>query len=54
MGQGEYRGVGEEARVLRNTNRWLYNSHGDVKYNMENGAKELIHMTHGHDQWCGD
>ena len=31
------------------------NSHGDVKYSIGNGvAKELKHMTHGHEQWCGD
>ena len=24
-------------------------------YSIGNGeAKELIHMTHGHEQWCGD
>ena len=35
---------------LRSTNWWLQNSHGDVKYTIENGeAKELIHMTHGHE-----
>ena len=29
--------------------------HGDVKYSVGNGgAKELIHMTHGHEQGCGD
>ena len=40
---------------LRSTNWWLQNSHGDVKYTIENGeAKELIHMTHGHEQKCGD
>ena len=28
---------------------------GDIKYSIGNGvAKELIHMTHGHEQWCGD
>ena len=27
----------------------------DVKYSIGNGAaKELIHMTHGHEQWWGD
>ena len=27
---------------------------GDIKYSIGNGvAKELIHMTHGHEQWCG-
>ena len=32
-----------------------YRSHGDVKCSMENGVdKALIHMAHGHEQWCGD
>ena len=45
----------EEVRGLRSTNRWLQNSHKDVKYSIGNGAaKELIHMTHGHEQWWGD
>ena len=36
-------------------NRWLQNSHGDVKSSIGSGvAKELTHMTHGHEQWCGD
>ena len=40
--------MGEEVRGLRNTNRELQNSHGDVKYSVGNGAaKELIYMTHG-------
>ena len=27
----------------------------DVKYSIGNGvAEELICMTHGHEQWCGD
>ena len=47
--------MGEEVRGLRSTNRKLQNSHGDVKYSIGNGAvKELIPMTHGHEQWCGD
>ena len=38
--------LGEEARGLRSTNRWLQNSHGDVKYSTGNGvAKELTRMT---------
>ena len=29
------------------------NSHGDVKYSIGNKvAKELMYMTHGHEQWC--
>ena len=48
-------GMGEEVRVLRSTNRYLQNSHGDVKYRRGNGvAKELRYMTHGYEQWCGD
>ena len=47
--------MGEEVRGLRGTNRFLQNSHGDVKYSIGNGvAKELVRMTHGHEQWCGD
>ena len=42
-------------RGLRSTNRYLQNSHGEVKYNIGHAvAKELIHMTHGHEQWCED
>ena len=47
--------MGEEVRGLRSTNRQLKSSHGDVKYSIGNGvAKELICMTRGHEQWCGD
>ena len=47
--------MGEEVRGLRSTNRQPENSHGDIKYSIANGvARELIHMTHGHEQWCGD
>ena len=43
--------MGGEVRGLRSTNRQLQNSHGDVKYSVGNGeAKELIPMTHGHEQ----
>ena len=49
----ERRGEGEnrwKVRGLRSTNR-LQNTHGDVKYSIGNRvAKELIHMTHGHEQ----
>ena len=42
-------------RGLRSTNRWLQNSSGGVKYSVGNGvAKELKHMTHGHEQWWGN
>ena len=45
----------EEVSGLRSTNRQLQNSHGDVKYSVGNGAaKELMPMTHGHEQWSGD
>ena len=48
-------GMGEELKGLRSTNRELQNSHGDVKYSIGKGvAKELLCMTHGHEQWCGD
>ena len=31
------------------------NKQVDVKNSIGNGeAKELIHMTHGHEKWCGD
>ena len=54
MGRGS-RGMGEEVRGLRSTNRQLQNSHGDVNYGIGNReAKELIFMPHGHEQWCGD
>ena len=44
--------MGTEVRGSRSTNRWLQNSHGEVKYRIGNAvAKELIHMTHGHEQW---
>ena len=47
--------MGEEVRGLRSTNRLFQNSHGDVKYSIGNEvAKELIHMTHGHEQWYED
>ena len=47
--------MGEEARGLRSTNRWLPNSHGDVQYSIGNGvAKELVRMTYGHEQWWGN
>ena len=40
-------GMGEEVMGLRSTNRELQNSHGDVKYNVGNGAaKELTCRTH--------
>ena len=53
MGEG-CGGMGEEVRGLRNTNK-SQNSHGDVKYRIGNGvAKELICLTHRHEQWGGD
>ena len=52
---GGYGGMVEEVRGLRSTNRQLQNSHGDVKYSVGNRvAKELIHKSHGHEQWCED
>ena len=40
---------------LRRMNWLLQNSHGSVKYSIDNRvAKEHICMTHGHVQWCGD
>ena len=51
-------GVGEWMKRwggFRTTNRQLQNSHGDIKYSIGNGvARELTHMTHGHEQWCKD
>ena len=39
-------------RGLRSTNRLSQNGQGNVKYSIGNRvAKELIRMTHGHDQW---
>ena len=47
--------MGEEVRGLRSANRQLQNSHEDVQYSIGKVvAKELIHMTHGHEQWYGD
>ena len=47
--------MGEEVRRFRSTNRQLQNSHGDVQYRIGSGeARELIHMTHGREQWCED
>ena len=43
--------MGEEVRGLRSTNRSSQNSQRDAKYSKRNGvAKELIRMTHGHEQ----
>ena len=40
---------------LRSTNRQLQNSPRNIKYSIRKGvAKELIHMTHGHEQGWGD
>ena len=53
MGWG-WRRMSEEVRGLRSTSRQLQNRHGDVNYSTGSGiAKELIHMTRGHEQ-CGD
>ena len=47
--------MSEKVRGVRSTNRLSQNSHGDVNYSIGNGvAKELIHMTHRHEQWWGD
>ena len=47
------RGMGEEVRGLRSTE--LQNSNGDINHSIGNGvAKELIHITHGHEQGWGD
>ena len=51
---GECGRMSEEVRRVKSTNRQLQNSHGDVKYSTGNGeAKELIGMTHGHEQQWG-
>ena len=49
-------GAGEWVKSKRlSTNRQLQNIYGDVKYSIGNGkTKELICMTHGHEQRCGD
>ena len=48
-------GMGEEVRRLRNKNRWLQSSHGDVKYSIGTGVtKEFIHMTKRHEQRSGN
>ena len=47
------KGMNEEVRGLRGTNRQLQNSHGHVKYSIGNGVtKELVGMTY--EQWCMD
>ena len=47
--------MGEEVRGVRSTNWSLQNSHGDVNYSIESGgAKEFIHITHGHVQSCAN
>ena len=47
------KGLGGQVKIL-STNWLLQNSHGEVKYSIGNGvAKELICMTHGHEQWLG-
>ena len=52
---GSLRGMGEEVRGLRSTNRQLQNIHCNVHHSIGNGvAKELIYMTHGHEQWSVD
>ena len=50
MGTG-YGQMGEDVRGVRNTNRQLQNSHGNVKCSIGNGvAKEPTCMSHGHEQ----
>ena len=52
---GTFGRMGEEVRGLRSTNWQSQSGHGDVKYSVGiRVAKELICMTHGHEQWCGD
>ena len=52
---GGFGGNGSRGEGIRSTNKCLQNSHMDVKYSTGNGeAKELIHMTPGQEQWCGD
>ena len=52
---GACRGMGEEVRGPRNTDKQSQNSHGDVSYSRINGvAKELISRTQGHAQRCWD
>ena len=52
---GRCRGMSEDVKGLRSTDRQLQNSHVDIKCNIGNGvAKELTHMTHGHEQWRAD
>ena len=54
MGEG-CGGKDKEVRGLRSINRWLQNSHGDVKYSIGKGvAKEFTHVTHGCEQRWGD
>ena len=47
--------IGEKVQGLRSTDLQVQNRQGEVKHSIGNGvAKKLIHMTHGHEQWCGD
>ena len=47
-------GMGKDVRGLRSINWQSQNNHGDVNYNIGNGAaKELTHMTHGREQNLG-
>ena len=46
--------MGEEVRGSRSTNRQVQNSYAGVEYRIANGvAKELVHMTHGHEEQWG-
>ena len=41
-------GMGEEVRGFRNSNRYLQNSYGDVKYSIGDGVAK---KTYVHDPW---
>ena len=51
---GGCRGMGQEVRGVRSTDRQLQKSPGDAKCSIGNGvAKELTHMTRGQEHWLG-
>ena len=41
--------------ILRSKNKYLQNSHGDVKYSIRKAvAKKLTYLAHGHEQGWQD
>lgn len=44
---GQFGELGERVEGLKSTNRCLQNSHGDVKYSIENIVNNMVTTTHG-------